>query len=131
VSTVASYFVSPFLFEGWASNPLTWIFFALLLASCVAGPAAIRAARFGRAFIASAGATASVIALAGLGLFPRLVPARGDLAHSLTIYNASSSQHTLTVMLVIALVGMPLVILYTALIYRAFRGKTVLTPESY
>lgn len=130
-ATVASYFVSPFLFEGWAANPLTWIFFALLLAGCVTGPAAIRAARFGRAFIASAAATASVIALAGLGLFPRLVPARPDLARSLTIYNASSSQHTLTVMLVIALVGMPLVILYTALIYRAFRGKTVLTPESY
>ncbi len=59
------------------------------------------------------------------------MPARGDLAHSLTIYNASSSQHTLTVMLVIALVGMPFVIVYTALIYRAFRGKTILTPESY
>ena len=37
----------------------------------------------------------------------------------------------LAVMLVIALVGMPLVVAYTALIYRAFRGKTVLTPESY
>jgi cytochrome bd-type quinol oxidase subunit 2 len=34
-------------------------------------------------------------------------------------------------MLVIALVGMPLVIAYTAWIYRTFRGKTVLTPESY
>ncbi len=131
VATVASYFVSPFLFAGWFGNPLTWIFFVLLLAACVAGPAAVRAGRLGRAFLASAAATASVIALAGVGLFPRLVPARPDLAGSLTIYNASSSQHTLTVMLVIALVGMPLVIAYTAFIYRAFRGKTVLTPDSY
>ncbi len=130
-ATVASYFVSPFLFAGWLTKPLTWVCFALLLASGVAGPAALRAGRFGRAFLASAAATVSVIALAGSGLFPRLVPARPDLARSLTIYNASSSPHTLQVMLVIALVGMPLVILYTAFIYRAFRGKTVLTPESY
>ena len=131
VATVASWFVSPFLFEGWFGNPLTWIFFVLLLAACIAGPLAVRAGAFGRAFLASATATASVIALAAVGLFPRLVPVRADLARSLTIYNASSSQHTLAVMLVIALVGMPLVILYTAFIYRAFRGKTVLTPESY
>jgi len=131
VATVASFFTSPFLFGGWFGNPLTWIFFALLLGSCVAGPAAVRAARFGRAFAASAAATVSAIALAGVGLYPRLVPVRGDLAQSLTIYNASSSPHTLAVMLVIALVGMPFVIAYTVFIYRAFRGKTVLTPESY
>jgi cytochrome d ubiquinol oxidase subunit II len=35
------------------------------------------------------------------------------------------------VMLIIALIGMPLVILYTAYIYRVFRGKVVLTEESY
>jgi len=131
VSTVASYAVAPYLFERWFANPLTWVFFALLLASCVAGPAAVRASRFGRAFAASAAATVSVIALAAVGMYPRLLPARPDLAGSLTIYNASSTPRTLTVMLVIALVGMPLVILYTAFIYRAFRGKTVITSESY
>ena len=131
VSTVASYAVAPYLFENWFSNPLTWVFFAVLLASCVAGPAAVRASRFGRGFVASAAATLSIIALAAEGMYPRLVPARPDLANSLTIYNASSTPRTLTVMLVIALVGMPLVILYTVLIYRAFRGKTVLTADSY
>jgi cytochrome bd ubiquinol oxidase subunit II len=131
LSTVASYAAAPYLFRDWFANPLTWVFFALLLASCIAGPAAVRASRFGRGFIASATATLSVIALGAEGLYPRLVPARPDLADSLTIYNASSTPRTLTVMLVIALVGMPLVILYTVLIYRAFRGKTVLTSESY
>ncbi|HXY70463.1 MAG TPA: cytochrome d ubiquinol oxidase subunit II [Gemmatimonadales bacterium] len=131
VSTVASWAVAPYLFEHFAANPLTWVFFALLLAACVTGPAAVHASRFGRAFLASAAATVSVIALAAEGLFPRLVPARPDLAASLTIYNAASTPRTLETMLVIALVGMPLVVLYTVLIYRAFRGKTVLTPESY
>jgi len=131
ISTVASYAVAPYLFENWFSNPLTWVFFALLLASCIAGPAAVRASRFGRGFVASAAATLSIIALAAEGMYPRLVPSRPDLANSLTIYNASSTPRTLTTMLIIALVGMPLVILYTVLIYRAFRGKTVLTADSY
>jgi cytochrome d ubiquinol oxidase subunit II len=131
IATAAAYAVSPYLFERWFANPVTWVFFALLLASCIAGPAAVRASRFGRAFVASAAATLSIIALAAAGLYPRLLPARPDLANSLTIYNASSTPRTLTVMLVIALVGMPLVIAYTVLIYRAFRGKTVLTADSY
>ena len=59
------------------------------------------------------------------------MPARPDLARSLTIYNASSSPRTLTVMLVIALIGMPFVIGYTIWIYRVFRGQTVLTETSY
>jgi cytochrome d ubiquinol oxidase subunit II len=131
VSTVASYAAAPFLFERWSRHPLTWVLFGLLLVSCVVGPAALRSAQFGAAFLASASATASVIFLAAEGLYPRLVPARPVLAHSLTVYNASSTPRTLGVMLVIAAVGMPLVIAYTAFIYRAFRGKTVLTGESY
>ncbi len=68
VATVASFFVSPFLFDGWFTDPLTWVLFVLLLAACVTGPAAVRAGRFGRAWLASAAATVSVIALAGVGL---------------------------------------------------------------
>ena len=131
VATVASYAVAPYLFERWFSNPLTWVFFAVLLASCLGGPAAIRSGRFGRGFVASAAATVSIIALAAEGMYPRLVPSRPDLAASLTIYNAASTPRTLTTMLIIALAGMPLVIVYTVLIYRAFRGKTVITQESY
>jgi len=50
---------------------------------------------------------------------------------SLTIFNASSSPLTLKTMLVMALVGMPLVIAYTAWIYHAFRGKVRLEATSY
>ena len=60
-----------------------------------------------------------------------MVPSSIDLAYSLTIYNASSTPRTLTVMLVIALIGMPLVLAYTAYIYRTFAGKVVVDEESY
>lgn len=59
--------------------------------------------------------------------FPNLVKASNDLALSLTIYNASSTKLTLTVMLIIALLGMPLVFLYTWYTYKTFKGKVSLS----
>jgi len=51
--------------------------------------------------------------------------------NSLTITNAASSPKTLGIMLVIAIIGVPLVLTYTACIYYVFRGKTKLTSHSY
>ncbi len=51
--------------------------------------------------------------------------------NSLTIYNAASSQKTLGIMLIIAGIGVPLVLAYTACIYWIFRGKTRVTTHSY
>ena len=55
-------------------------------------------------------------------LFPVLVPASNDNNLNLTIYNASSSEATLWVMLIMALGGMPVVIAYTVYLYRVFIG---------
>jgi cytochrome d ubiquinol oxidase subunit II len=51
--------------------------------------------------------------------------------HSLTIYNAASSVKTHTIMLIIAIVGMPIVVAYTFSIYWIFRGKVKLDATSY
>jgi len=102
-----------------------------LLGSIVYVPIAAGAKMFTRAFLASAGAIASLVGLFGLSLYPRMVPSSIDLANSLTIYNACSTPRTLMVMLVIALIGMPLVIGYTAYIYRVFMGKINITEEVY
>lgn len=65
-----------------------------------------------------------------IGLFPNMVPAH-DVANSLNIYNSSSSQKTLTVMLIIALIGMPAVVGYTIWVNKVFRGKVVIDDTSY
>ncbi len=75
---------------------------------------------------AFAGSGLGILALVGLwfaGNFPTLVPSLGDGARSLTMANASSSSLALTIMLVIAVIGMPLVLGYTYLVYRVFAGK--------
>ena len=61
--------------------------------------------------------------LGGFLQHPVLVRASNDVSKSLTIYNASSTELTLKVMLIIAVLGMPVVIGYTIYTYYLFRGK--------
>jgi cytochrome d ubiquinol oxidase subunit II len=130
VATVATRFVSPFLFEGVFSNPIYWVLVVLLGAGLSGIRLASRAGLAGWAFISSAVTILAMIGVAAVGLFPRLVPTLGDLGRSLTIYNAASTPKTQTVMLVIALIGMPFVIGYTAVIYWIFRGKVKVSSSA-
>lgn len=132
VSTIVTIFEASYLFVGVLNNLLFWVLLILLLGSIVYIPVGLKSKKFGWTFLASSTTIASVIGLLALGLFPRLVPSSIDLAnYSLTIYNASSSQYTLQTMLIIALIGMPVVIAYTIFIYRVFKGKVILTKDSY
>ncbi len=130
-ATVATIFVSPFLFEGVLGNLFFWIFFVLLLVSILYIPVATNARRYWAAMLASSLTILSMIGLAAVSLFPVLVPSTLDPAYSLTAYNAASTPRTHTVMLIIALIGMPIVIGYTIYIYRVFKGKVVITEDSY
>lgn len=83
------------------------------------------------AFIFSCLNIVCLMALLGLGLFPNLVFSNPGPANSLTIYNAASSLKTLSIMLWVASIGMPLVIVYTVIVYRIFRGKVKLDSSGY
>jgi cytochrome d ubiquinol oxidase subunit II len=85
----------------------------------------------GQAFASSCVVIASLVGLFGLTLFPNLVTASNDVANSITIYTAASSEKTLWIMLIIAMLGMPFVLAYSAIIYWVFRGKVKLTEHSY
>jgi cytochrome d ubiquinol oxidase subunit II len=60
-----------------------------------------------------------------------LITASNDATNSVTVFTAASSPKTLTIMLVIALIGMPFVLVYTGIIYWTFRGKVRLDDHSY
>jgi cytochrome d ubiquinol oxidase subunit II len=91
----------------------------------------MRRDRPGHAFASSCTVIAALTALLGLTLYPNLVTASNNPALSVTIFNAASSPKTLSIMLIIALVGMPLVLAYTALVYWTFHGKVRLDEHSY
>jgi len=88
-----------------------------LLALCF-----ISAGRQGLAFIASAVGIFGIIATAGVSMFPFLMPSDIAPAASLTVWDASSSRLTLFVMLLVTLILLPIVLVYTAIAFRALRG---------
>ncbi len=83
------------------------------------------------AFVSSSCTIAALTFLFGFALFPNLIVSSLDPAWNLTIYNAASSQKTLAIMRIIAFLGMPFVLSYTAIIYWIFRGKVQLGKFSY
>jgi cytochrome d ubiquinol oxidase subunit II len=78
--------------------------------------------RGGLAFLASSLAQTGIIATAGVSLFPFLLPSSLDPNSSLTVWDASSSKVTLAVMTGATVVFLPLVLAYTAWVYRVLRG---------
>jgi cytochrome d ubiquinol oxidase subunit II len=75
------------------------------------------------AFFASCATILLVVATGVIGLFPNLIPSSIDPSASLTIFNSSSSQYTLTIMTVVAFIFVPIVIAYKIWVYRIFRER--------
>ena len=80
------------------------------------------AQRGGLAFIASALGILGIIATAGLSMFPFLMPSNIAPMVSLTVWDASSSQLTLFMMLLATLIFLPVVLVYTSIVFSALRG---------
>ena len=117
--------------DRYLAQPLFAVFPGLALAAVLVGWLMVRRGRYMIAFLLSSTMIAGLLFSAAIGLYPNLLVSSIDLAYNLTIYNASSQPNTLTVMLIMALIGMPFVLLYTAGVYYIFRGKVQLTPQSY
>lgn len=110
----------------WLSNyglhPWTMIAPASAYVGAATAWALLRAGRLRFAFVASGISVASVIATAGLSLFPFLLPSSLDPRSSLTVWDASSSRTTLFIMLVATVIFLPIVIAYTGWVFRVMRG---------
>lgn len=74
------------------------------------------------AIIASSSAIFGIISTVGLSLFPFLLPSSSHPSMSLTVWDASSSQLTLTIMTYATAVFMPIILAYTAWAFRVMRG---------
>ncbi len=74
------------------------------------------------AWLASATSIAGIIATVGVSLFPFILPSSTNPSMSLTVWDASSSQLTLFIMLIAAIIFVPIVLTYTAWVYRVMRG---------
>ena len=102
--------------------PLIGLIAPLLTAALLARGRAVAA------FLFSALALFGIIATPGLAMFPFILPSSSAPNASLTAWDASSSQMTLFIMLVGTLIFLPIVLAYTAWVYRVLHGKV--TPQS-
>jgi cytochrome d ubiquinol oxidase subunit II len=82
-----------------------------------------RARRPGWAFLTSSLAMAGIILTAGFSMFPFVMPSSTQPGSSLTLWDASSSHLTLSVMFWAVVVFLPMILLYTAWTYRAMWGR--------
>jgi cytochrome d ubiquinol oxidase subunit II len=64
-----------------------------------------------------------------MGLFPRILISSLDPTYSLTIQNAAASPYTLKVMTIVAVVFIPIVLIYQSWTYRVFRKRVTTDPE--
>jgi cytochrome d ubiquinol oxidase subunit II len=76
------------------------------------------------AFGGSSASAAGIIATVGLSMFPFILPSTIDPRSSLTVWNASSSHMTLFIMLIVVVVLMPVVLAYTAWVFKVLWGRT-------
>jgi cytochrome d ubiquinol oxidase subunit II len=128
---IGTFLFRPHLVANYQNNIWPVVFPLAGVAALVAAWRLQAAGQYVKAFVASAATIALTVITAAAGMFPTMLISTTDPAFDLTIYNAASASNTLTVMLVIALIGMPLVLLYHAVVYFIFRGKTALDPHSY
>jgi cytochrome d ubiquinol oxidase subunit II len=80
--------------------------------------------RTGLGFTMTALATLAAVATLFTGLYPRVMVSSTSFGNSLTVSGAASAHYTLAVMSVVALLLVPLIIVYQGWSYYVFRGRT-------
>lgn len=102
---------------------------ALILVPLIAFLGAFGAIVFSRvgqgkvAFVFSSVCVFFIVTTVGVSMFPFILPSSTQMGSSLMVWTASASQLSLTIMLFATIIFMPIVLLYTAWVYRVLRGK--------
>lgn len=132
IATATTLIYEPHMTQAIKERPLFFIIAILNMFAIANIPREINKGHDGHAFISSCFNIICLLALYAVGTYPNVVRAINDPQNlSLTIFNSASSDKTLEILLLIAMIGVPLVISYTIAIYWIFHGKVKLESSSY
>jgi cytochrome d ubiquinol oxidase subunit II len=122
------------LFLGWTlalrGNPAAVATTVVAALALVGAIVANRVRREGWAFLGTSVTIALAVVTLFVALYPNVMPSSTDPAFSLTIDNASSTDYTLTVMTVVAVIFTPIVLLYQGWTYWVFRKRVAAPPAA-
>ena len=111
---------------GWLANYGTypWMIAApvIAVAGLIVAVLGLRADWKWTAYLAAGAAIFGIVATAGLSIFPFFLPSSTMPEAGLTLWDASSSHLTLFIMLVATAIFLPIILLYTAWVFRVMRG---------
>jgi cytochrome bd ubiquinol oxidase subunit II len=107
----------------YSQNAVSWVPLLIAVGSWLGVLAANRLGREGWAFVCSSITQAGVVIFLFAALYPYVMPSSIDPAASLTIHNASSTEYTLKVMTIVAVIMTPVVLAYQAWTYWVFRKR--------
>jgi len=130
-TTMATLIYIPHMVTHFKEYPVLFTIPILNMLAIANIPREINLKNYFRAFLSSCASIASLLLIFAIGLFPNIVISQPNPEYSLTIYNAASSQKTLWIMLIVAMIGVPFVLAYTLSIYWIFRGKVKIDNMSY
>ncbi len=129
--TIVTLVALPEATANFARWPWAWAVVVVNVLAVANIPRALHRRRDGEAFLSSCAVIAALVTLLGVALYPDLVASRPHPEHGLTVHEAASSPRTLAIMAVIAAIGMPFVIGYTAIVYWVFRGRVRPADHGY
>ncbi len=111
------------LFGNYIARPILFVIPLLMLAGLAMTGIFIKKTAWKRAWFASSLFIFCVTMFGVVGMYPSLLPSSIHPSFSRTIANSASSPLTLRIMLVVALILIPIVVIYQSWIYRLFSGK--------
>lgn len=121
----------PHLSDKFKEMPVLFLIPVLAILSIANVPRLATKRKFKRAFVFSSLTFVFLLITVAIELYPRLLISTGEVANSITVYNAAASDKSIGTMLIFVAIGIPLVLAYTFFVYRAFWGKVKMDETSY
>jgi len=131
ITTLYTLIYIPHLSDRLATTPVLFILPLSAFLSIANVPRLASKKKYRTAFLFSALSISFMLMLVAVELYSTLLLSSIDPQFSLDVYNAASSDQSLEYMLIIAAIGTPLVLGYTAFVYLTFKGKVTIDETSY
>jgi cytochrome d ubiquinol oxidase subunit II len=131
ITTLYTLIYIPHLSDKFSSNPVLFVVPLLSFLSIANVPRLASKRKYRQAFVFSALTMSFLLILVAVELYPTLLLSTVNPEYNITIYNAASSEKALEIMLIISAIGGPLVLAYTAFVYKTFKGKVEIDEMSY